>query len=224
MVCLKAPSRPRIVACARFKSGRSGGWGRRTRRGEKKVGFFFVLLRRVVWLRWPLLTLDSRWANAPGGRRGGVAPMAASASAAVGRGPWQRTAPDLAHVLCLAPDATGESIGHSFRERSLRPEVTRRAAEGKKTRRGAARRCGILEKVILVVFPPPIRAGVQLQLVGTRHHVAVLLSAWERVALPTFLASLWAGRWSRSRRYGKGKKEAAVRPAVGCSVGPLVHG
>lgn len=132
---------------------------------------------------------------------------------AVARGRGRhRILPTFSALLPMQP--ANRSSGHSFRERSLRPEVTRRAAEGKKTRRGAARRCGILEKVILVVFPPPIRAGVQLQLVGTRHHVAVLLSAWERVALPTFLASLWAGRWSRSRRYGKGKKEAAVRPAV----------
>jgi hypothetical protein len=140
LVWLKAPSRPRIVACARFKSSRSGGWGRRARRGEKKV-VFFCPVRRVVWLRWPLLTLDSRWAMAPGGRRGGVAPMAASASAAVGRGRGRhRILPTFSALLPMQP--ANRSSGHSFRERSLRPEVTRRAAEGKKTRRGAARRGG----------------------------------------------------------------------------------
>jgi hypothetical protein len=165
------------------------------------------------------LTLDSRWAMAPGGRRGGVAWRGADGCLCLGGGrPWQRTAPDLAHVLCLAPDATGESIEHSFRERSLRPEVTRRAAEGKKTRGGAA------------VWDPGKGDSCRLPAAHT-----CSCSLWARgtttsqccCRLGSVLRcppSLWAGRWSRSRRYGKGKKEAAVRPAVGCSVGPLVHG
>lgn len=207
MVWLKAPSRPRIVACARFKSSRSGGWGRRARRGEKKVVFFLSCAPcRVA----AVASLDSRWAMAPGGRRGGVAWRGADGCLCLGGGrQWQRTAPDLAHVLCLAPDATGESIEHSFRERSLRPEAPNpksRAEPPRERKLGAARRCGILEKVILVVFPPPMRAGAACEH-GTRHHVAVLLSAWERVALPTFFVGRkmvsFSSLWKRKER-GRG--------------------
>lgn len=102
------------------------------------MGFFFVLLRRVVWLRWPLLTLDSRWANAPGGRRGGVAPMAASALAAVGRGRGRhRILPTFSALLPMQP---ANRSGIHFVKGPFGPKS--RAEPPRERKLGAARRGG----------------------------------------------------------------------------------
>jgi hypothetical protein len=114
-----------------------------TERMDEEEMVAFVLC--TVWPSWPV---DSCWAMGRGLLAGGgVAWRGADGCLCLGggRGGGRRRV-FLAHVLCLALDATVESSGHSIWERYLKPEGMRRAAEGKRGAAKAVCRYGILKR------------------------------------------------------------------------------